>query len=193
MSKTTDVEYLKTLQYGDQINVNKTLSHLHQQLFNQVRRFVRKSKGTSLDAEDVFQDGLLALYKLARRGDLQPSTDIEAYLFTICKNLWIQELRKKRTLIDVEEKNQLFKTEEVAIFNMMKEEEQQEVRRLMGLLGEGCRKVLVNYYYKRMRMREIAEEMNYSSDQVAKNRKSGCMKKLKELMMNSPVFKNQFS
>ena len=77
----------------------------------------------------------------------------------------------------MEEKTDLFKTDEVAIFNMMKEEEQSEVRRLMEQLGEGCRKVLVSYYYKRMRMREIAENMGYSSEQVAKNRKSDCMKK----------------
>ena len=95
MSKTPDVEYLQALQYGDQINVNNALSLLHRQLFQQVRRFIKKSKGTTLDAEDVFQDGLLALYKLVRRGGLKPSTDIEAYLFAICKKFMVTGTKKK--------------------------------------------------------------------------------------------------
>ena len=186
------MEYLKTLQLGDRASVNKTMIVLHRRLYQQVLRFVKKSKGTSLDAEDVFQEGLLALYMSARKGDLPSYTDVEAYLFGICRNTWLQKLKKAKDVVEIDEESKSMKLEEVVVFKMMKKEEVQEVRRLMGKMGGACKEVLIDYYFHRNRMNEIAEKMGYSSGQVAKNKKSSCIKKLRKLMMDSEFFSSRF-
>ena len=187
-----DATIVEMLGSGGRQETNRAIRYLHKKVYGQVAKFVKKNKGTANDTEDVFQDSLLALYKLARKGALKKEVNVEAYLFSICKNLWLQMLRKKRTIVGFEEKENTLMVDEVPLFRMMKEEEKKEIMRLMGLIGENCRKVLVAFYYKKTRMKEIAEIMGYNTEQGAKNRKYDCLKKLRKLMLQSPVFKNKF-
>ena len=188
MGKIADKEIIDQLQHGEYHKVDEALTYLHRRVYKQVTIFINKYYGTSNDAEDVFQDGLLSIYKLARRGSLDENTNVEAYLFAICRNLWFQQLRKKREVISLEDNMLDFEVKEVALFKLMKQEEKKEIFHLLNQMGENCRKVLIDFYYKRVRMREIAERMGYSSEQVAKNRKSECLKKLRKLVHNSPLF-----
>jgi len=188
MEKIADKEIIDILRRGEYHEVDRILTYLHKRVYRQVKTFIGKYYGTTNDAEDVFQDGLLSIYKLARRGDLNQDTNAEAYLFAICKNLWFQQLRKKREIVSLEDNLTDFKVKEVGLFRMMKQEEKKEIFRLLEQMGENCRNVLIDFYYRRVRMREIAERMGYSSEQVAKNRKSECLKKLRKLMHTSPVF-----
>jgi RNA polymerase sigma factor (sigma-70 family) len=45
-----------------------------------------------------------------------------------------------------------------------------------------CKKLLILYYTENMNMKEIAEQMNYNSPDVAKTKKHGCMKKIKLIL-----------
>lgn len=191
MKKIPDEEIIKQLQYGDQSSINRALAYLHQQIYRQVANFMTKHQGTANDTEDIFQDSLLAFYKLARKGALKKNTNVEAYLFTICKNLWFLQLRKRKDTIALEDLPFDTTVAEVTLFSLVQKEEQVKVRKLISKIGSDCQKVLRLYYYQKFRMKEIAERMNYSSEQVAKNKKSGCLKKLKDLMLNDPFFKNR--
>ena len=54
------------------------------------------------------------------------------------------------------------------------------VNQMIEEMGDPCKKVLSLFYHERNSMREIAGKMNYSCEQVAKNRKNICFKTLKE-------------
>ncbi len=193
MGKMRDSEIIKYLANGQHPEVGQALGYLHRRVYRQVSTLIKRNLGSSTDTEDIFQDALLVLYKLAKRGSLAEDTNVEAYLFAICKNLWFQQLRKRKEMVPIEDPQLKIKVAEVPLFRMMKEEEQKELKNLIGQLGANCKKVLINFYYKRMRMREIATQMGYSSEQVAKNQKSQCMKKLKQLAYSSPIFKNKMT
>ena len=62
--------------------------------------------------------------------------------------------------------------------------------KLLESLGKDCKRVLVLYYYERLKMKEIAGIMNFANDQVAKNKKSSCLKKLKSIVSESPRMKD---
>ena len=59
-------------------------------------------------------------------------------------------------------------------------------------LGEKCRQILSHYYYDKRSMREIAQLMGLANEQVAKNKKSLCLKKLKEMIRENPAFRAVF-
>jgi len=61
---------------------------------------------------------------------------------------------------------------------------------LLESLGGNCKRILVLYYFDRLKMKEIAEVMNFANDQVAKNKKSSCLKKLKAKISESPRLKD---
>lgn len=180
---------VKCLQSGESQDVDEMLSYLHRQVYSMASRFIVRYKGSAQDAEDIFQDGLLALYKLARQGKLASHINIEAYLFSICKNLWFRQLHKNRDTIELTtEFNGLTDPEVIPIFTLLSEERKLAVEKLLRHIGEDCQKVLVAYFYDRIRMVKIAEMMGYATEQVAKNKKSECMKKLKNLILEAPIF-----
>ncbi|MCC6726592.1 MAG: sigma-70 family RNA polymerase sigma factor [Saprospiraceae bacterium] len=185
--KVPDELILKRLQSGGSLEVDETLAHLHRQVFGMTLKFVNKFKGSDADAEDVFQDAMVALYKMARQGKLVAGTNIEAYLFAICKNLWFKQLRKRHETVDIS--SELVKMPELdnlPLHSMLEHEQQNAFARLLQRFGEDCQRVLVSYYYDRLRMSKIAEMMGYSNEQVAKNKKADCMKRLKAYLAEAP-------
>ncbi len=187
MGRIPDEILIQRLQSGESLEVDETLSYLHRQVYAMTARFVIKYKGISADAEDIFQDGLVALYKLARLGKLASDTNVEAYLFSICKNLWFKQLRKRHETVEfTAELNTIPELDGLPLYSLLSQERQNAFGMLLRSFGEDCQKVLFAYYYDRLRMAKIAALMGFANEQVAKNKKADCMKKLKKLLSDSP-------
>ncbi len=185
--KVPDELMIKQLQEGESHEVDGALAHLHRQVYGMTLKFVNKYKGADADAEDVFQDALVALYKMARQGRLDPGTNVEAYLFAICKNLWFKQLRKRQETVDLSnEVGAMPELDSLPLYSMLAHEQQNAFAKLLKRFGEDCQKVLVSYYYDRLRMTKIAEMMGYANEQVAKNKKADCMKRLKNFLAETP-------
>ncbi len=176
---------IQLLQHGTGPALDEVFTYLYRNVYRQVFQVVQKYRGSAEDAEDLFHDGLIALLKLARRGQLAPDLKVEAYLFSICRNLWFKQLAKRKIVVDPDDLAMSSPDEEWPVASLITAEERERVVRLLEQMGEDCRKVLLYYYYDRMRMRDIAQAMGYASEQVAKNRKSECMKLLKKLFFRS--------
>ncbi len=67
-----------------------------------------------------------------------------------------------------------------------------QVLALFDRLGKNCKMVLVMFYYEDKNMKEIALAMNYDNEQVARNTKYKCAKKLTDLLDSNPGMKNAF-
>lgn len=189
MGRIPDEILIQQLQFGEGQALDDVILYLNKRVYDMTSRFVTRYKGTSHDAEDIFQDGVVALYKLARRGMLAPGTNVEAYLFSICKNLWFKQLRKKQDTVELTpDFNALPELDDLPLHSLLSQERQSAFAKLLAQFGEDCQKVLTGYYYDRLRMTKIAEMMGYANEQVAKNKKADCMKKLKNLLAGFPDF-----
>jgi DNA-directed RNA polymerase specialized sigma subunit len=49
-------------------------------------------------------------------------------------------------------------------------------------LGENCKKILLLYYFENKNMKEILETLPYENEQVVRNKKSKCLKKLETII-----------
>lgn len=189
MVRIPDEELIQQLQFGEGQEVDKVLTYLHKRVYALACRFIEKHKGTVHDAEDIFQESLVALYKLARNGKLTPDTNVEAYLFTICKNLWFKHLRRQHETVELTAEFQsLPDLDSLPLYSLLSSERQTGILQMLSAIGEDCKRVLLAYYYDRLRMSKIAAQMGYANEQVAKNKKADCMKKLKKLISDSPYF-----
>ncbi len=169
---------------------DEAMNSLYAVMYRKVLHFILKNSGSEQDADDVFQDSLMVLYKLAKRDQLDDVTNIQSYFFSICRNLWYKALKKKQKTTTLTEAHHSLPEAAMQISAMLALEKSDFLDQLLKSLGESCRKVLIYYYYDRLKMKEIMKRMNFSSEQVAKNKKSGCMKKLKELIAANPGFKD---
>jgi DNA-directed RNA polymerase specialized sigma24 family protein len=60
-----------------------------------VRKHIVKNSGTRNDAIDIYQDALVVFCTQVARPDFHLSSSISTYVFSICKNKWMEELRKR--------------------------------------------------------------------------------------------------
>ncbi len=148
---------------------------------------VRKTSCTQETALDIFQESVLALYKNAKAGHLdEMRSSLKTYLFSIGYKIFYHQKRK------LESSNTLFLEDRKEILQQMPimpsksetlNERQQLVSKYLLKLRLTCQDILTMYYYKGMSMKEIAEEQNYSSANVAKVMKLRCMKALRKVVL----------
>src|SRR5690606_12708907 len=84
----------KTIQ-GILENNEGVLRSLYAEVFPKVRVYVLQNKGSEAQAKDIFQDAFLAFWKNIRNEQYEAREEsaVQAYLFTIAKNKWIDYLR----------------------------------------------------------------------------------------------------
>jgi len=190
MSEFTDHHLLEMLSSPDKAVRNKALTSIYQENFLAISTYIKKNRGKPEDAEDIFQDGLMAFYEQVIKGNFKGTSTIRTYLFAICKNTWIKRLRKASTQREIYGKEEDFpQAEDLILDQIITDEESKLLASFLDQIGKDCKKVLLFYYYERKRMKEIAKVLGFANEQVAKNKKNRCLKKLKELAQRIPHFK----
>ena len=189
--KTSDDWLLLALRSADMVQRDRALAYIYEQHYDIIASFILKNNGSSTDAEDVFQEAMIVFYKKIQNEELELTCSIRTYLYAICRNLWLKQLsRRNRKQELVGEWEEVMALEEP--LNMIEEEQRAALAAILDQMGEGCRKLLVHYFYDRMRMKDIAEVMNLANEGVVKNKKLRCMKKLQELVRQSPAYRAIF-
>ena len=182
------VKYLKSEESKKQ---NEAFITLYRKCFQSVKKYITQNNGDENAAEDVFQDSYLILLRQLQKPGFQINRSISNYLQGICRNLWLQELRHKKSS-GVQSKEDLeyiaIIEDQVPLYEI--NERNQIIISLLENLNEDCRKIIELFYYHEMRMAQIYEVMGYSSEQVAKNKKSSCLKKLRDNVRSNSDYRD---
>lgn len=129
------------------------------------------------EAEDVYQDSCLALYRNIKTGKLDTLTSkLSTYFIQICI---FQSLKKIRDAKITEEYDQNMVNTLIDMDGGFTIGQQQAMEELIKSLPSPCNDILWSYYYDNMSMREIAEAVNFSTANSVKAKKSQCMSKLR--------------
>jgi RNA polymerase sigma factor (sigma-70 family) len=183
----TDTEILTGLQSDQQRLQDQAFRAMYRQYFAMIEQFVLKNSGKADDAADVFQDGLMALFRKVREPDFELTASLKTLTYAICRNIWLMRLRKLKRETQLTEVHQETVGVEASVFEFLEDNDRNQlVARGLQSLGEDCKKVLSLYYFEKTRMKVIAQIMGYTNEQVAKNKKSRCMKKLREWVLQQP-------
>ena len=168
----------------------EAMEYLYTILYKKVLGYILNNKGQEEEAKDIFQDGLLAFFKLIKRNKITTETKVEAYVFSICRNLWLKKLKKKKKESDQPIENFDLAIEDVLSDQIFSVDKSNLLERVLKEIGSGCQTILFAFYYERQSMQEIMQSMNLSSIQVAKNKKFKCLQRLKKIVLNSDYYKN---
>lgn len=157
-----------------------------------IESFITQNNGTKEDAKDVFQETVISLYNNVKNNKYSPDSKLSTYLFSISKNTWYKKLRKNGRISNLEDnEHQQISSEENIQRQIEYTEQQKLIGKLLHKVGQECGKLLKLFYFEKMRMVKIASAMDYSSEQVAKNQKSKCMKKLRVVVLSSDNIQEQ--
>jgi RNA polymerase sigma factor (sigma-70 family) len=182
-----DEALLRAIQ--DDINMDDAIRYLYRNYFEGMSIYVQKNQGSRQDAEDIFQESIVAFIQLVQQNRFRGDASIKTFLFAINKNTWLNEL-KRRGRAGVREAK--FETAKETVDEGISQyiagrEAREHILVIMDKLGEGCKKILLAFYYENLSMKEILTTMNYENDQVLRNKKHKCLKQLEQLLTADPV------
>ncbi len=177
-----DKDIIKSIKEGRNTQI---LEHLYKKVFPGISKYIRKNSGTEDDAFDIFQDGVLIFYKYLITGRYREEFEISGFLYTVCKNLWLNKVKHDKMLIRIVETYETPDNYENILDLIISREREEEVRRLLLKLGEKCRKLLEYVFFYQLSTKEICEKMGFSGADTLKTKKYKCKKRLLEIINNS--------
>ncbi|MEL7119474.1 MAG: sigma-70 family RNA polymerase sigma factor [Bacteroidota bacterium] len=145
---------------------------------NVVFRFVLDQGGNRIKAEEVFEEGLIKLGELLRKGQYKGGK-IEAFAIQICKNIWLNMRRKKDEQLDLTDDLSTmdrvdYQTPEYHLAEKEKSNVLQSI--LQSCLDESCRKMMQMKFIEGQRHEYIAQEMGLSNANSSKEKLNRCKK-----------------
>ncbi|MBV9961859.1 MAG: sigma-70 family RNA polymerase sigma factor, partial [Parafilimonas sp.] len=152
------------------------------------------NRGAKEDAADIIQETIVAFIEIIEQDKFRGDSSIKSFLFSITRNLWLSELRKRNS---AENRNRVFEkgkntTEQEIIHHLIRREHFNAIQHLFERLGEKCKQLLMLVYYEEMQMSDITEMMpDYQNEQVLRNKKYKCMKQLEQMMLNNEQLRIQ--
>ena len=163
-------------------NDSRAVETLYKSHFSMIQHFVTNNNGSFDDARDIFQEAMITLYEKVQLDNFALTCQINTYLFSICKNLWLKRLQQmgkysaplsaQEETISVEEDLDRFEKKDAAFAIM---------DRALNSLGEPCKSLLEGYYLNKKGMQELANQFGYTNADNAKNQKYKCLMRLKKL------------
>jgi RNA polymerase sigma factor (sigma-70 family) len=148
--------------------------------FPKVRRLVRDNSGSADDAKDVFQDALIVFHRKARTSDFTLTSSISTYLFSVCRNLWREELRRRNKSLSKWEVADMSE-EPVELTTMLaREGEYSTAEQALRTLGDKCLEVLKRFYIAREPLIDIARSLGFAGEGAAKTRKYKCLEEARK-------------
>lgn len=185
MDKEPSLHNLDLLR-GIQSHDSQVLQAIYSRFYPKIKQYILLNNGSPNDAEDVFQEALTIIYLKVRKEPLELSCSFYTFLYAICRNLWLQQLVKKSREVVSPEAGVL--EVEPAPLDFL-EERKPIFLRAFGKLGSECQQVL-ELFFSKLEMTDIATRMGYSSGQYAKKKKYKCKLKLIEIIKSDPYYQD---
>src|SRR6478672_6395185 len=180
-----DQKYIDALLNNDPV----LLEEIYRKFSGKIKWMVLQNNGTETDAADVFQDALLSIYNKARSKEFILTCPLDAFLYLVCRNKWMNELSKRKSHRVTFTDDDGYNTIGEDSFRLAEDCKLQEARKdllnqKLAELGERCKNIL-NLSWGGKSMDEVAKMLGLTYG-YARKKKSECMEKLIKLVQQSP-------
>lgn len=187
MIKYTDTAIIEGIRARDR----GVLRYTYAQFYPMIRYFIIRNHGNDLDAEDIFQEAIVAIYEKSKKKKIDLHCSFKTYIYSVCRHLWLQSMDRSHLMIPVSDLDEFLVFEDKIGY----EEEQMLRKRIYQKnylqLSLKCQKIL-HMYMERVPFDKVAREMGYKSTQYAVKRKFECFKSLINRIRSDPEYKNLY-
>ncbi|MDP3644550.1 MAG: sigma-70 family RNA polymerase sigma factor [Bacteroidota bacterium] len=152
------------------------LQFIYKHFYSKINFFVKKNNGDDDDANDIFQEAIIILYRKLKANDLVLDCTFETYLYSVCRFLWLKQLEKRKLEKEKIKDNHEYNDdiyddglEKVVDLN----DRYKLFQKHFTNLGKDCQKIL-QLYFDKVPLKSIAQIMGFKSEKYAKKRKFKC-------------------
>lgn len=183
--KSEDQAFAQGLKQGDP----KTLEKIYVIFSPPIRGFITQHGGNSEDAKDIFQEGIMVIYRMVQKPDFKLTSSFLTLLFPICRNLWFKSIRKRPFYEQVQEDQNISDPLSSSIEDIMTERTIDRMfRSKVSQLGDQCQTIL-QLFFEGTPMKDIVLKLKLSSISFAKKKKFQCKEELVKMVRRDPIFK----
>jgi len=178
VKRLTDEEIIMGLRKRD----NRVLQYIYKNSFNAVKQLVIHNAGSDSDAEDIFQEALIIIFKKLRENDdFKLTANFTTYIYSISRLIWLKHLKQIKK-IEIDPLNR--DMEERIEFEEPLPVEDKDLRmaiyqRTLSQIPEDCQKIL-RLTAEDITSREIARQLGFRSEGYVRKRRHFC----KEYLVN---------
>ena len=156
---------------------------LYIQCFHLCKSFIINNGGTFEDAQDIFQDSIIALLEgnTLKKYETNIQAKVSTLLITIVRNKWLNRLRgnKKYQWVELEDTLRVYSlSEEPELLGEEPKDLVMAYQECMKTLRETCQKVILMTYIHKNTDKEIAETFSWEPGYV-KVRRFRCIEELR--------------
>ena len=172
------------------INGNpQTMKHLYGTIFPKTVSYIKKNNGSYEDSEEIFQDALFQLIARAKIKGVQINGSFDGYIYTVCKNLWLKELNKRKKKVRNDLVFERVDKEEEHVNSILNQERWDLFEEKITMLRKNCKEIL-KAYFKKMPYKEMVIKFSYANENTAFQRVYKCKKKLMSLIKEDVRYTN---
>ena len=190
---TLDIERILTKIRSGKSGRDEVIGQLYydEVLRQKIKSVVLRYGGQQHDTEEVFNTTLMQFVKtVVKNKEMAINSSLHGYLSGVAKYVWMNQSKKEKKNRSEDIDDQFDIQSDTTPESLLLD--QSKVDLLGGLLqklGRNCKEVLM-YWANGYSMKEIAEMMDYKSDNMAKKKKYKCFKELLDYLEAHPEIKN---
>src|SRR5687768_15271862 len=76
-------------------NLNSAILFIYQQYSDTVSSFITNNGGSVQDAEDIFQETVLAFLSSVKNGKYRKESTVKTFIVSVARNIWYNEIKKR--------------------------------------------------------------------------------------------------
>jgi len=172
VKRLSDVEIIEGLRKRE----NRVLQYIYKNSFNAVKQLILHNAGSESDAEDIFQEALIVIFrKLKDEPDFELSSAFSTYIYSISRLLWLKHLRNIKK-IEIDPLNR--DMEERIEFEEPSPVQDKDLRmaiyqRTLLKIPEDCQKIL-RLTAQDVGAKDIARQLGFRSEGYVRKRRHYC-------------------
>ncbi len=162
---------------------DKGFKLLIEEMYVLILSMIMKGGSSKEDAEEIFWDGILVVDIESKKNRFGPKDNIQGFLKTVCRNIWLKKLRKNHPRFrNLDDYKDFVSEENITLFSLLDDDIQEKIRYIFDHLKPKCKELLTLIYFEERSSQEIINRLKMKSVDVLKTTKNRCMKALRDFL-----------
>jgi len=168
---------------------NCVLQYVYKNHYPSIHHFIVSNSGSPEDAKDIFQESIIVIYrKVKEQKHFMLSSSFKTFIYSIARNLWLKHLRAIKYEGQKIQDQQGYMELKDEPFKVSNDDLKMSLyQKYFKQLPEDCQNIL-KLTARDIPQKEIAQAMNFKSENYVKKRKHNCKDKLIEMIKKDPRY-----
>lgn len=166
------------------------IESIYNECYPGILSWIKNNSGSAPEAEDVFQEAMVATYNKAKDPTFNLSCKITTFVFSVAKKLWLNQLRARGRVVHttMEEIENLESSDEITLNQTVVLSQRETLfQQYFDRLSVECRRILT-LFLKGSTMTQIASILGLESESNARKRKFRCKEELLSKIQSDPQY-----